>query len=262
MSKNVFHINKKGIPAVCKASKGNCPLGGADTHFKSLDEAMEYVSKKEIESYGLLPGIGEDPVKTLDKMRQDIFKIKEDLAGLKRLINENQVSSAEEVEALSNLYKEMGEKSLKLKKLEDSYEVFAKKNNIVTPKAATKKDMLCMSSIKELENYIQNIVDDYNDEIIKETCEHFGVNSIDELQLFDSLQNTMDCGWLNWRARDPEINEKITKLNKKTWGYNTDKIGIRLPVRVQGTSIQSVSGNLLKKKLADKIELDFWVHLD
>ena len=35
-----FHINKHGIPAICKAKEGNCPLGDNSAHFSSQEEAQ------------------------------------------------------------------------------------------------------------------------------------------------------------------------------------------------------------------------------
>lgn len=49
-----FHINKQGIPAPCKAKKGNCPLGGEASHFDSQEEAQEYINNKSQEEFGLL----------------------------------------------------------------------------------------------------------------------------------------------------------------------------------------------------------------
>lgn len=34
-----FHINKHGVPAPCKAQKGNCPYDGEDSHFNTVEEA-------------------------------------------------------------------------------------------------------------------------------------------------------------------------------------------------------------------------------
>ncbi|HHT97319.1 MAG TPA: hypothetical protein GXZ90_05440 [Clostridiales bacterium] len=50
-----FHINKHGVPAPCKAKKGNCPLGGEGEHFDTPEIAQEYADKVNEESHGLLP---------------------------------------------------------------------------------------------------------------------------------------------------------------------------------------------------------------
>lgn len=52
-----YHINKRGIPAICKAKPGNCPLGGNDSHFKTLEEAQNFIDKKNERRHGLLPKI-------------------------------------------------------------------------------------------------------------------------------------------------------------------------------------------------------------
>ena len=52
-----FHINKHGVPAPCKATKGNCPLGGEERHFDSQEAAQEYADKVNAEKHGVLPGI-------------------------------------------------------------------------------------------------------------------------------------------------------------------------------------------------------------
>lgn len=51
-----FHINKNGVPAPCKATKGSCPLGGDESHFDNLEEAQNYADRQNEKVYGLLPG--------------------------------------------------------------------------------------------------------------------------------------------------------------------------------------------------------------
>ena len=41
MSKK-YHISKNGIPAVCLAQPGKCPIGSNDVHFDSVEKAQEY----------------------------------------------------------------------------------------------------------------------------------------------------------------------------------------------------------------------------
>lgn len=52
-----YHINKKGVPAPCKATKGNCPLGGDESHFNTQEEAQTYADKVNAEEHSLLPGV-------------------------------------------------------------------------------------------------------------------------------------------------------------------------------------------------------------
>lgn len=52
-----FHINKHGVPALCKAKSGNCPLGGAEQHFNSQEEAQAYADKINEQEHSLLPQV-------------------------------------------------------------------------------------------------------------------------------------------------------------------------------------------------------------
>ena len=60
-----FHINKHGVPAPCKATKGNCPLGGEERHFDSQEAAQEYADKVNAEEHGVLPGISSNESRTI-----------------------------------------------------------------------------------------------------------------------------------------------------------------------------------------------------
>lgn len=51
-----FHINKNGIPARCRAKKGNCPLG--DEHFDTIEEAQEYADEQSEKEFGIVPEKG------------------------------------------------------------------------------------------------------------------------------------------------------------------------------------------------------------
>ena len=41
-----YHINSKGNPALCRATKGKCPFGGADQHFGSRQEAFAEAERR------------------------------------------------------------------------------------------------------------------------------------------------------------------------------------------------------------------------
>lgn len=47
-----YHINKKGIPALCKAEKGGCPFG---THYETKEEASNEYNKEMSLEHGILP---------------------------------------------------------------------------------------------------------------------------------------------------------------------------------------------------------------
>ena len=56
-----FHINKHGVPAPCKATKGNCPLGGDDQHFDNQADAQAYADKVNEKEYGLIADVNKEP---------------------------------------------------------------------------------------------------------------------------------------------------------------------------------------------------------
>ena len=47
-----YHINSKGNPAVCRATKGKCPFGGADQHFESRKEAFAEAERRHEQESG------------------------------------------------------------------------------------------------------------------------------------------------------------------------------------------------------------------
>jgi len=49
-----LHINKKGVPALCRAKDGNCPFGGGEKHFDNKEEAQKFIDKKMKKEHGLL----------------------------------------------------------------------------------------------------------------------------------------------------------------------------------------------------------------
>lgn len=54
-----FHINKHGVPAPCKATKGNCPLGGDsgnENHYNTEEEAQAGADKLHKSKFSVLPG--------------------------------------------------------------------------------------------------------------------------------------------------------------------------------------------------------------
>ena len=75
-----FHISKHGMPAPCKAEKGNCPYGGEESHFNSLEEAQEFIDKRNEERYGLLNSV--DERRKMDK--HDREKEVADIPGYKK----------------------------------------------------------------------------------------------------------------------------------------------------------------------------------
>ena len=54
----MYHINKNGVPSVCKAKPGNCPYGGeggSENHFDNIEEAQKFIDNKHEKEFNLLP---------------------------------------------------------------------------------------------------------------------------------------------------------------------------------------------------------------
>lgn len=74
-----FHINKKGVPAPCRAKSGNCPLGGDEQHFNTQAEAQAAVDEKNKQTFGILNL--DDKVK-LQKLAEDLDYIDDEVLFL------------------------------------------------------------------------------------------------------------------------------------------------------------------------------------
>lgn len=71
-----YHINKHGVPAVCRAKNGNCPLGGDESHFNTQEEAQEHADKINEQEHSLLPGVKENNRFGMDKAKFDNLRSK------------------------------------------------------------------------------------------------------------------------------------------------------------------------------------------
>lgn len=52
-----YHINKHGVPAICRAQEGNCPIGSANQHFSTREEAREHADAEAEKEHGFIPGL-------------------------------------------------------------------------------------------------------------------------------------------------------------------------------------------------------------
>lgn len=83
-----YHINSKGVPSPCKATKGNCPFGGGESHYDSKEAAQLAADKKHESEFGIIK-----PTKS----KQDLLKeeavdtIPEKFDKLKNLLNQDNV---------------------------------------------------------------------------------------------------------------------------------------------------------------------------
>lgn len=49
-----YHIKKDGTPGICRAKSGNCPLGGSESHFDSIEAANAEAQRKMETEFGLV----------------------------------------------------------------------------------------------------------------------------------------------------------------------------------------------------------------
>lgn len=96
-----FHINKDGVPAPCRAQKGNCPYGGEDSHYDSIEEAQIAANKINEQQHGLLPGVNQ---------RSEAYTYFENLAkegDFKRIEADMIYHKAEDIEGAYNVIQDM-----------------------------------------------------------------------------------------------------------------------------------------------------------
>lgn len=82
-----FHINKHGLPAVCKAQPGGCPLGDNSVHFKTEQAAQLHINSVNEKEFGILPPTNNNKANLNEKLAQ-VFDEKH-LSILKRLNEAN-----------------------------------------------------------------------------------------------------------------------------------------------------------------------------
>lgn len=49
-----YHIKKDGTPGVCRAKEGNCPLGGSESHFDSMENAQAEAQSRMEAQFGVV----------------------------------------------------------------------------------------------------------------------------------------------------------------------------------------------------------------
>lgn len=92
-----YHINKKGVPAICRAKSGNCPLGDDNEHFSTPEEAQIYIDKENERKHGILPGINNGPEESNDKQTQLLAKKNELINSIEGLKGLNKIRAKKEL---------------------------------------------------------------------------------------------------------------------------------------------------------------------
>lgn len=89
-----FHINKHGVPAPCKAKKGNCPYGGEsgnENHFETEREAQKFADELNESKFGIINGINE-----VEKS-SELLNNEEETSKLDEVIDNSLVEEKEEL---------------------------------------------------------------------------------------------------------------------------------------------------------------------
>lgn len=94
-----FHINKNGVPAPCKAKKGNCPLGADNTHFSDIEHAQDFADEMNESEHGLLPSM--ENSENRDDMNERAAEMYQEIRRLKR--NSKPIEADELAEEVSSL---------------------------------------------------------------------------------------------------------------------------------------------------------------
>lgn len=68
-----WHISKNGTPAICRATRRPCPLGGDDVHFNTEQEAFEHIADEGLRENSLLPTV--EPILRQAKTMDDITHV-------------------------------------------------------------------------------------------------------------------------------------------------------------------------------------------
>lgn len=96
-----FHINKHGVPAPCKATKGNCPYGGesgTENHYDTQEEAQVAADKANEEKHGILPNVPQP--KTTENMRDNFRESMQAFEGKQVKVNYDEKDYEGEVESI------------------------------------------------------------------------------------------------------------------------------------------------------------------
>lgn len=94
-----YHIDKNGVPAICRATKRPCPLGGSEAHFDTKEEAEEFIQEEFKKNFDLIGTQGDN-----------VFKLTEELEKQKELVLAGNFSSREEEESARTKLARLAEK--------------------------------------------------------------------------------------------------------------------------------------------------------
>lgn len=235
-----FHINKKGVPALCRAKDGNCPFGGGEKHFDNLEDAQNYVTEQNENKFGILSGINILSEERLEDFRNKRFyerynrgsgefNQKEFSSEINNFISENLLDDVRDNNPKNVLVETMGENGEYVLShyVEDELkEVMKNKEPIYFNKEDYNK-VLSSSIEKGVERYITDFAKPHVEQKYKrykgEAQEILKANYGDEVNNED-IERKMNTHINNISSRLDLINEAV---KNEPPGYSQDLLAIQ-----------------------------------
>lgn len=234
-----YHISKKGNPAICRAKEGNCPLGGANEHYDSKEEAREAISKKEEKKHSILPGISEVPVTSevddrSELQKEFVQKIKD--AKAHEVENEMRYHKAEELKDSYELLQEIK----KGKDIKETLEELSSQRNFISEQIQKRRNEI-VTALQDKSEKLNKLQKEHIDlsttlesleDQVKEnnggTCPKCGKGHMVERSSkygeFIGCSRFPECKHTQKKlAINPSINKKLKELDEKI-SYETSLI--------------------------------------
>lgn len=98
-----WHNGHNG-PGICRAEKGNCPFGGADSHYSSHEKAQEAFDVKNSEEFGMLPGMKSKADTKHAKKTLTAYNSKGILLATTNFISSDKNTYNEDIEMANNYF--------------------------------------------------------------------------------------------------------------------------------------------------------------
>lgn len=235
-----FHINKHGVPAPCKATKGNCPLGGDEQHFNSEEEAQAFINEQMESKHGLLgvtPSVPAVKNVTINHDFDDVFDDSWNERGMQvtGIYSEDLKNAFDDGEAswqkgYRDLYEAIKDDTDRIAKEngDPDFALIPEKNM----KSHMKNHVLFPGEIRSYEKPEDSWVT--YDELKDSAVKHFGGDVIDRNVVFEE---DMD---INEELRD-ELAEFGAKKMKEDAQFNINGQSVYLETSVVGTGLYDVN---------------------
>lgn len=100
-----WHVNGKGVPAICRATKGNCPFGTQDSHYESQEKAQIAADKAGESKHGLLQYVAKEKTTPGE---EKFLRVEKEVIRENKVIKTNAETVSRRPYSLSNFVKKGG----------------------------------------------------------------------------------------------------------------------------------------------------------